>query len=124
MELMICVKKERYSICKLAAVPDLYKIKGFSSVSVTGKEVSLVCEQGNVPETAIKVSDNWIMFEVMGKLDFSIVGLVSEISTALAEKNIPIFAISTFDTDFFLVKRAHMERAIDALVTTGYPVVQ
>lgn len=121
---MICVKKERYAICKLAAVPDLCKIKGFCSVSVTEKEVSLVCEQGSIPETAVKVSDNWIMFEVLGKLDFSIVGLVSEISTALAEKNIPIFAISTYDTDFFLVKRKHMERAIDALVTTGYPVVQ
>lgn len=124
MDLMICVKKERYAICQLSSVPDLYKIHGFSTVSVTGKEISLVCEQKSIPETAAKVSDNWVMFEVMGKLDFSVVGLIAEISTALARNNVPIYAVSTFDTDYFLVKAVHMEKAIDALVTTGYPVVQ
>lgn len=121
---MICVKKERYAVCQLSSVPDLYKIPGFSAVSVTGKEISLVCEQKAVPDTASKVSENWVMFEVMGKPDFTVVGLVAEISTALAKNNVPVYALSTFDTDYFLVKAVHMEKAIDALVTTGYPVVQ
>ncbi|MBQ3274333.1 MAG: ACT domain-containing protein [Christensenellaceae bacterium] len=124
MELMICVRKERYAICKLSSLPDLFKIAGFCSVSHTDKEISLVCKVEEVPETAYEVSKEWIMFEMRGKLDFDIVGLIAEISTALAKRDVPLFALSTFNTDYFLVKREYMEKAIDALITTGYPVVQ
>lgn len=69
------------------------------------EENSLVCLTEDVPDNTIIREDGWRAFYIEGVLDFSLVGILSKISTLLAENNIGIFAVSTFNTDYILVKK-------------------
>ncbi|RPH56121.1 MAG: ACT domain-containing protein [Chloroflexi bacterium] len=93
----------------------------FYSITRNADELSIVIPQG----LEIK-SDNsepgWACLRVAGTLDFSLVGILAGISSALAQAGISIFAISTFDTDFILVKESSLERACEALGAAGYAV--
>ena len=103
------------SVCKLDALPESLPEKGFCSIVRTDEEVSLVCETEATPASAIAREDGWRAFKVAGPLDFELVGILAKISSALAEAEVPLFAISTFDTDYVLVKENKLETAIDAL---------
>ena len=91
-------------------------------IAKTHGEVSIV-----LPEKITIDSDdhesNWIALEVIGPLDFSLTGILANISTVLAEEKISIFAISTFDTDYILVKKDKLTAAINALQANGYRVL-
>ena len=63
------------------------------------------------------------MFRIDGVLDFSLVGILSKITTILAESNIPVFAVSTFDTDYLLTKSEKFDIALNILKTNGYTVI-
>ena len=94
----------------------------FFIVSKTDKEVSLVCLTKDVPERTVEQSDGWRGFRTKGILDFSLVGILSKLSAILAENKIGIFSVSTFNTDYILVKAENFERAMEAVSSSGYEV--
>lgn len=109
-----------FSICK---VKD-YSLVDFGGEFVfagkTDEENSLVCPTGAVPQNATEREDGWRAFRIQGVLDFSLIGILSAISGILAENKIGIFAISTFNTDYILVKAENFQKAADALARAGY----
>lgn len=111
-----------FSICKLE---DLSKVKFDSSLYFLGKtdeEISLVCEENSVPENILEKDDNWRGFRIEGVLDFSLVGILSKLSKILADNNIGIFAVSTYNTDYIFVKNDNFKNAISLLKENGYIV--
>ena len=83
----------------------------FFSVSRTNDELSVVCLQTDVP-SGITVETNWRAFKVKGPLDFGLTGILASIAQPLAAAKVSIFAVSTFDTDYVLVKNENLESAI------------
>lgn len=109
---------ESLCVCKLDnAVP---ACDGFFSLTVTKDEISLICSEDKVPKSAVLVEKGFIAIKVMGQLDFGLVGILSKISTVLAHAKISIFALSTYDTDYILIKRDKLSKAIIALKSEGY----
>lgn len=116
------LKKLPYSLT-VAKYDRLPKIPaGFSSLSVAEGEVSLVCESTRLPQGYVKREDGWRAFMVQGPLDFSLVGILSRLSSILAERGIPIFVLSTFDTDYLLVKEEFFTKAVEAFLQSGVSV--
>ena len=105
-----------------AAVPVL-PASGFFSLTRTADELSLVVEEAHVPAEAEAVEPGWHRFAVVGPLDFSLVGVLSHLSGALAEAGISLFVISTYDTDIVLVRSADRQRTTAALEAVGYRFV-
>jgi hypothetical protein len=91
----------------------------FRSVTRTDHEVSVVCRDHDVPEGE-SVDRGWTVLEVMGPLDFSLSGVVASLVTPLAEAELPIFVISTFESDYVLVRSSDLGRAADALEGAGH----
>ncbi len=94
---------------------------GLWSVTRTPDELSVVCPQGQEPQGA-RVEAGWRSFRVMGPLAFDLIGVVASLATPLANAEIGIFIVSTFDTDLLLVKEADADRALGALRSAGHVV--
>lgn len=110
------------TVCKVAAVSDIDQTKDFFFIGKTDEEISLVCKTEDTPENTIVRDDGWRGFRIEGVLDFSLIGILSKISTILADNEIGIFAVSTFNTDYILVKAENLGRAMDVLANAGYEV--
>lgn len=95
----------------------------FTFLSRTDEELSLVCPSEYAPENALQREDGWRAFRIEGVLDFSLIGILSKIATVLAEEKIGIFAISTYNTDYILVKEENLSRALNALQKSGYTII-
>ncbi len=93
----------------------------FVSITRAGDELSIVCLESDVPD-AVKSDRGWRILKVAGPLDLSLVGTLASLSSPLAEARINIFAVSTFDTDYLLVKDAQLSRAVETLVRVGHRV--
>ena len=91
-------------------------------IGKTYEELSIVCPE-ELELNSIEQEKGCVALEVMGPLAFSLTGIMSQISGVLASANISIFAISTFDTDYILVKQDTVEQAIQSLRNDGYKVV-
>ena len=113
----------RLTICKLSGAADMDGNAEFYFLSKTDEELSLVCRTEDAPANATERNDDWRGFRVKGVLDFSLTGILSRLSGVLAENRIGIFAVSTYNTDYILVKAENFDRAIDALFAAGYAVV-
>ena len=111
------------TVCKVADMADAGLDAGFFFLARTGEEISLVCRTGDAPQKTLAREDGWRAFRVKGSMDFSLVGVLARLSGALASRDIPIFAVSTFDTDYILVKGADFERALAALAEAGFETV-
>ncbi len=92
----------------------------FISITRTTDELSIVCEQNNIEN--IKAEKNWRAFKVLGPLDFSEIGILANLARILADAKISIFVISSFDTDYLLVKEQLLTKAIKALENAGHIV--
>ena len=97
--------------------------KEFIFAGKTEEEASLVCLTNDVPSNTTERDDGWKAFRIQGILDFSLIGILSAISGILAENEIGIFAISTFNTDYILTKAENYQKAIDVLANAGYEIV-
>lgn len=118
--------KEKYGVCRLnktELIPEWAKGSEIFSITKTLDELSIVCVQENIPNE-IKCEKDWRILKVEGPLDFSLIGILASISTILAEKSISIFAISTYDTDYILVKDKDIDNAIEALLNKRYEVIK
>jgi len=114
-----------FSICRLepeADIPSWALAGEFFSITRTREEISLVCLQGKVPEKT-RCEKDFRCFKVGGPLDFSLTGILSSLTIPLAQAGISVLAISTFDTDYLLVKEAHVDRAVQKLSQAGYRFV-
>ena len=109
-----------FSVCRLRTLRPELLAGDFCFFARTDDEVSLVCRPERVPPDVLAREDGWKAFRVAGVLDFSLVGILAPIAVVLAEKKIGIFAVSTYDTDYILVKSAQYERARAALTAAGY----
>ena len=120
----LVVLPEVYGICRLAPDADIpaWALQGsFHAITRTADELSIVCPQSSVPPK-VQCEGEWRMLKVAAVLDFALTGVLVSIAGPLAEAGISIFAISTFDTDYLLVKTGALAQAVDTLRAAGHHV--
>jgi len=122
--LTLSLLSDTFAICRLepeAVIPSWALAGDFFSVTRTKEELSLVCPQAMVPE-GTHCERDFRCFKVGGPLDFSLTGILSSLTIPLAHAGISVLAISTFDTDYLLVKETHVGRAVQELTHAGHQV--
>lgn len=112
-----------FSICKVPGIPSDALKEEFCFIGKTDEELSLVCLTSKVPENATDRDDGWKAFRIQGILDFSLIGILAPIAGILAENKVGIFAVSTYNTDYILVKKDKFEKAVSLLENNGYSIV-
>ena len=111
--------EQNFSICKIPNLDEVDYSGEFYFIGKTDDELSLVCYSSSVPKNVVECDSGWKVLKIEGILDFSLVGIISKITTILAEKGIGVFVVSTFNTDYILVKDYNIDRAIEALSAKG-----
>ena len=111
------------AVCKVADISDIDTSADFFFVGQTDEELSLVCKTEDTPVKTSAREDGWKAFRIQGVLDFSLIGILAKIAGILAERKIGIFAISTYNTDYILVKAEKYDTAMEALQSGGYVIV-
>ena len=104
-------------------VSDIDMTSEFYFIGRTDEEISLVCKTEDTPAETIERDDGWKGFRIQGMLDFSLIGILSRLSGILADHKIGIFAVSTYNTDYVLVKEENFERALKILASEGYMII-
>lgn len=120
----LVVEEQELAICRLPAaspVPEWLPGAGFRAVIWTREETSVLCDQAVVPDGVTSERD-WRALRVAGPLEFSLAGVLASMTQPLADASVPIFAVSTFDTDYVLVKQGTLDRAIDSLRAAGHEI--
>lgn len=112
--------KGDFAVCQLENREDAPFCGPFVSLTATPEELSLVCREEDAPKDCIRRENGWVCLKIAGTLDFSLVGILSRLSGILAENGISIFAVSTYNTDYILVKRETLARAAAVLQKHGY----
>ena len=114
----------KFAVCRLqhdTSIPEWALTGHFFSISKTEEELSIVCEEGYVPG-GTKCESGWRALKVKGPLDFGLTGILASIAQPLALAKVSLFAISTFDTDYVLIKHDCVDRAAEALTRAGHHV--
>ena len=111
------------TVCKTRSIQDIELYADFFFIGKTDEEISLVCRTEDTPAMTTARDDGWRGFRIEGLLDFSLIGILSKLSAILAENGIGIFAVSTYNTDYILVKAENFERAMVVLEKAGYEVI-
>lgn len=110
------------TVCKLSDFSGIDLNAPFFMIGKTDEELSLVCRTEDTPDHTIERDNGWRGFRIRGVLDFSQIGILSKLSRILADHQIGIFAVSTYNTDYILVKKENFERALEVLSEAGYTV--
>lgn len=114
--------KGDYMILKLNKPMDT-KIDGIFFYAQTTDEYSLVCSSKNDVKNIYSSEKDYKLIKIEGILDFNLVGIISKISTLLAQNNISIFVISTFNTDYFMIKESALKKTTELLVSNNYTII-
>jgi len=127
-KLTLSILKSMFGICRLdsgSEIPAWVYGGSFFSITKTSEELSFVCPESslpvNIPEK-VRAERGWSCLKVEGPLDFGLTGILAGISRVLADNDISIFAVSTYDTDYILVREKCLKLAVRALEETGYEV--
>ena len=112
-----------FAVCKVSDFSLIDFSEPFVFTARTDKENSLVCPIEIIPANAVNVEKPWRSFRISGTLDFSLIGILSAVSSVLAENKIGIFAVSTYDTDYIFTKEENFDSAINALKNAGYKII-
>ncbi|MEJ2099592.1 MAG: ACT domain-containing protein [Desulfobacterales bacterium] len=104
-----------------APLPDWIDKPGFYSITRTAEELSVVCSEERVP-AEVESETGWRCFQLSGPFDFSEIGIISSLTQPLTESGVSVFVISTFDTDYLMVKEEHFTKTIDVLTAQGHQV--
>ncbi len=112
-----------FTVCKVADFSGVNLDAKYCFTGKTEGESSLVCLAEDVPKNTTHREDGWRAFRIEGALDFSLIGVLAEISAILAEAKIPLLALSTFDTDYFFVKKDDEMKALNRLSEKGYKIL-
>jgi uncharacterized protein len=121
----LIVLLEHFAVCRLpaeSAFPEWAMPGDLLALVRTRDELSVVCAERFVPPE-VKAERGWRALQVQGPLDFSMVGVLAAITLPLARAGVSIFSISTYETDYLLVKENHLERAEQALTQAGFLVL-
>jgi len=113
---------EIFSVCKVKDYSLTDFTQKYCFTENTDEENSLVCATAFVPENVTDREDGWRAFRIRGELDFSLVGILARIAGLLAEAEISIFAVSTYNTDYVFIKEENYDRALDALAADGFDI--
>ena len=108
------------TVCKLPSAAGIDLSADFFFLGKTDEEISLVCRTEQTPAGTEAREDGWRAFRIEGVLDFSLTGILSRLSAVLAENGIGIFAVSTYNTDYILVKAESLGKAMNVLREAGY----
>jgi uncharacterized protein len=111
-----------YAIVRLASdaqIPDWATLGEFTSVTRTADELSIVCPIENLPAN-VQSPNRWICLKLEGPFPFSLTGILLSFIEPLSSNSIPIFVISTFDTDYVLIQEEFREAALDQLKEAGH----
>lgn len=115
--------EEEFCVCKVKDFTEINLEADYVFLGKTDEEISLVCDSKNIPKNPIKVESGFKMLKIEGILDFSLIGILSKISTILASIKIGIFVVSTYNTDYILVKKENLEKAVEILKKENYEIV-
>lgn len=110
------------TVCKVLSPAEINLYADFFFIGKTDEELSLVCITSDVPVHTTNRNDGWRGFRIEGELGFAPVSSLSLLSALLFDHHIDIFAVSTFNTDYILVKEAQFDRAIGVLEKEGYVI--
>jgi uncharacterized protein len=120
------VLTDKLAVCQLSAgspIPEWAVGAGFFCITQTAEELSIVCAENRVPSN-VRIERDWVALKLEGPFPFAMTGVLASFLQPLADAGIPIFAVSTFDTDYVLIKREKLEAAIAALNSAGHELVQ
>lgn len=126
VHLTLLILPERYAVCRLPAEadsPEWARPGDLLALLRTREGLSVVCAERFAPPE-VHAERGWRALQVQGKLDFALVGVLASIAVPLARAGVSIFALSTFDTDYILVKEVSLERAVAALTQEGFLVLE
>jgi hypothetical protein len=121
--LTLALLQGRYAVSRLdpgCPIPR-WAAGSFVSMTRTHEELSIVCLEDNVPD-GVETERDWRGLAVAGRLDFTLVGILSSLLGPLAQASIPVFVTSTFDTDYLFVKQGRLERALEVLRKAGHEI--
>ncbi len=122
--LRLSVLEHRLAVCRLdagSAVPDWAPAAPFSSVTRTAEELSVVCPEERVPAGAI-CERGWRVFKLEGPFELGMIGLLASVATPLAESEVSVLAIATYDTDHVLIRESQLDLAKEALRERGHEI--
>ena len=111
------------TVCKVQSEADFRLQNEFYFIAKTGDEYSLVCRTEDTPPHTTAREDGWRAFRIEGTLDFALIGILSKLCGILAEEKIGVFAVSTFNTDYVLVRQTQFDDALAALRKAGYSIL-
>jgi hypothetical protein len=114
--------EQDFTVCQVKDYSLVNLDSEYSFIEKTDEEKSLVCITSEVPQNTIQRDDGWKAFRIQGVLDFSLIGILAKIATILADNGISIFAVSTYNTDYVLIKKENYQKALEVLQTTGYKI--
>lgn len=121
MKFVIALLPETFAICRLArdaVIPDWVQGE-FVAITRTNEELSVVCRQDEVAHE-VQAERDWRCLRIVGQLDFSLVGVIAQITGLLAKADISVFVTSTYDTDYFLVRHQDVDQTVDVLKDAGH----
>lgn len=122
-QIYIEILEAEMSVCKVQDYSRVDWESGLCFTAKTDEENSLVCQTKAAPENVTERDDGWRIMRIRGVLDFSLIGILAGISTELANHEIGIFVISTYNTDYILVRAGDMGKAVEVLGKRGYRMV-
>lgn len=125
MNLNFNLLEKRYSIYKFesgSVLPDWINSSHFYSITSTDDELSVVALQTDFVNEGIACNRDWRILKITGHLDLSLTGIIADITDILKEKKVTIFIISTYNTDYILVKQSKLDIAINALKEKGHTI--
>ncbi len=121
---LLCLLPDEMSVARLpadAAIPAWATAAPFFSITRTPDELSILCPAARVP-AGVRAEAGWRCLQVAGPLDFGLVGVLAALLGPLQQAGISVFVLSTYDTDYVLVKKAQLSRTLHALRAAGHEI--
>lgn len=112
-----------FSVCQVEDYSLVNLDSEYSFIGKTDEEKSLVCITSEVLANVIQRNDGWKAFRIQGILDFSLIGILAKIAVVLADNGISIFAVSTYNTDYVLIKKENYQKGLEVLQAAGYKII-
>ena len=124
MSLTLHLLPQPFTVCQIHSPSQIDLSDPCWFFARTGTEQSLVCGTRHVPADTAAREDGWRALQVAGPLDFSLVGILAGLSSCLAAGGVSLFALSTYDTDYLLVREGQLAQALALLTGSGYQIQQ